>query len=437
MDSNIRSWIQLEIKDKLTYSQKDFYEIYYYFSQLIKYDIDKEGISGLTERLAPALSFASTQKMDRQDIVTYFPDIWGSFEVFVKKTLYLVNESAYKRLSKNSKNTLVNYLNELGFPVFVNVASRTTESDIIYGSYQLRNTESHEYNKWSLRRFYEELNTCLCGYMIVTNHVLQDLKTAFSKSPNFVQPQFNDFNMLLFLNTMFIYPLEINRLQGLKKITTPQGKAISFLEFDEEGKLISSIYNPAQGTPLTSEYTYTKEENKLIAKSDRDYREYIYNSDGQVVFESLYDKKTGRQNFIKCSEREIQYLEDGKILIINRKISTNSKNELYCSNEQQFTYDSFGNLLHIKNNDNTFAKYNYDSNHLISFKTSSQKHIDVKYLDEEVYFVYKEELLDGVKEITERHYHYENGILKSSKHFAPISDGKDTPVTVERIFEYY
>ena len=99
MDSNIRSWIQLEIKDKLTYSQKDFYEIYYYFSQLIKYDIDKEGISGLTERLAPALNFVSTQKMDRQDIVTYFPDIWGSFEVFVKKTLYLINPKTYRKLS--------------------------------------------------------------------------------------------------------------------------------------------------------------------------------------------------------------------------------------------------------------------------------------------------------------------------------------------------
>ena len=431
MDSNVRSWMQLEIKDKLTLLQKDFYEIYYYFSQVIKYEIDEEGISGLTERLAPALNFVSTEKMDRQDIVTYFPAIWGSFEVFVKKTLYLIDNKAYKRLSKNPKNTLINYLNELNFPVIIsNPSLRTPESDIIYGAYQLRNTESHELNKWSLRKIYEELTTCLCGYLLVTKEVLNDLKIAFSQTPNFVQPQFNDFNMLLFLNTMFIYPLEINRLQGLKKVTTPQGKAISFLEFNEEGRLLSSTHNPAKGEPLTTEYTFTKENNKLIAKSDCDCREYFYNNNGQIVSEILYDKRAGKQNFVKCGEREIQYLEDGKILIINKKISTNSKNELYYANEQQFTYDPSGNLLHVKYSDNTFAKYNYDNNHLVSLKSSSKKHIEVRYLDEEVYFVYNEEQLEGIKEIIERHYHFDNGKLKSAKHYNQTPDGKDTHLTL-------
>ena len=110
MNSNVRIWVELEIKDRLKYSQKDFYEIYFYFSQLIKFDIDKEGISGLTERLAPALNFVASQKMDRQDIVTYFPAIWGSFEVFVKKTLYLVNPNLHRKLNKNQNYTLVNYL---------------------------------------------------------------------------------------------------------------------------------------------------------------------------------------------------------------------------------------------------------------------------------------------------------------------------------------
>ena len=433
MDSNIRSWIQLEIKDKLTYSQKDFYEIYYYFSQLIKYDIDKEGISGLTERLAPALNFVSTQKMDRQDIVTYFPDIWGSFEVFVKKTLYLINPKTYRKLSKNPKSSLVNYLNELGFPVFVDEPYRTVESNCIYGSYQLRNTESHEYNKWSMRRFYEELNTCLCGYMIVTNHVLQDLKTAFSKTPNFVQPQFNDFNLILALNTFHLYPYNINQLRGLKKITIPQKNAICYLEFSEEGKLLSDIFKPNDKEVLSDKYTYVTENNKLIAISKRYRKEYLYDSNGQLLSVTTYDIRAGKDN-TETNKNEIQYLENGGIVIIHKKYSSYTQG---YTNEAHYTYDSSGNLLHVKYQNHTFDKFNYDNNRLISIKTSSNKHIDVKYLDEEVYFVSKEEQLDGTKELIERHFHYENGILKFMKYFAPTPDGKDTLITLERHFEYY
>lgn len=434
MDSNIRSWIQLEIKDKLTYSQKDFYEIYYYFSQLIKYDIDKEGISGLTERLAPALNFVSTQKMDRQDIVTYFPDIWGSFEVFVKKTLYLINPKTYRKLSKNPKSSLVNYLNELGFPVFVtNKSLRTTESDIIYGSYLLRNIESHEYNKWSLRRFYEELNTCLCGYIIVTNHVLQDLKTALSKTSNFVQPQFNDFNLILALNTFHLYPYNINQLQGLKKLTIPQKNGISYLEYDENGKLLSAFHKFDGFEPELIKYSNITEGNKLIATSEKERREYFYNTSGQLLSVTTYDIRTGKDN-TETNKNEIQYLENGGIVIIHKKYSSYTQG---YTNEAHYTYDSSGNLLHVKYQNHTFDKFNYDNNRLISIKTSSNKHIDVKYLDEEVYFVSKEEQLDGTKELIERHFHYENGILKFMKYFAPTPDGKDTLITLERHFEYY
>lgn len=433
MDSNVRSWIQLEIKDKLTYSQKDFYEIYYYFSQLIKYDIDKEGISGLTERLAPALSFASTQKMDRQDIVTYFPDIWGSFEVFVKKTLYLINPKTYRKLSKNPKSSLVNYLNELGFPVFVDEPYRTVESNCIYGSYQLRNTESHEYNKWSLRRFYEELNTCLCGYMIVTNHVLQDLKTAFSKTPNFVQPQFNDFNLILALNTFHLYPYNINQLQGLKKLTIPQKNGISYLEYDEDGKLLSAFHKFDDFEPELNTYKHIAEGNKLIATSKEERREYLYNSDGQLISVITYNIRAGKENK-ETIKNEIQYLENGGIVIIHKKYSSYSQEYI---NEAHYTYDSSGKLLHIKYSNHTFDKFNYVNDRLVSFKTSSNKHIDVKYLDEEIYFVHKEELLDETKEIIERHFHYEDGLLKFMKYFAPTPDGKDMLITLERHFEYY
>lgn len=438
MNSSVRTWIQLEINDKLSFSPKDFYETYYYFSQLIEYEVEKKGLSGLTERLTFALSFISSQKMDRQDIITYFPVIWGSFEIFTKKILYLIDPKTYNKLSKNPNSSLFNYLNELGFPVNITDSSlRTPESDIIYDSYKLRNIEAHEYNKWSLSEFYAKLNICLCGYMLVTRQVLQSLKTAFNKMSNFVQPQFNDFNILLFLNIMSFYDLEINRLHGLKKITSFHGKNMSFLEFDKEGKVLFSTYSPANGTPLSTEYTYTKKDNKLIATSDRDYRVYSYNNDGQIISEILYTKKGNSQHFIKCGENEIQYLEDGKVLIVNRKIVTNDKNELYCLAEQQFTYDSNGNLLHIQHSDNTFKKYIYNNHQLISFKSSSQRQTDVKYLDEEVFFIYKEELLEGTNEIIEKHFHYENGILKYLKHYAPTPDGKDTHITLERHFEYY
>lgn len=433
MDSNVRSWIQLEIKDKLTYSQKDFYETYYYFSQLIKYDIDKEGISGLTERLAPALNFVSTQKMDRQDIVTYFPDIWGSFEVFVKKTLYLINPKTYRKLSKNPKSSLVNYLNELGFPVFVDEPSRTVESNCIYGSYQLRNTESHEYNKWSLRRFYEELNTCLCGYMIVTNHVLQDLKTAFSKTPNFVQPQFNDFNLILALNTFHLYPYNINQLQGLKKLTIPQKNGISYLEYDKDGKLLSAFHKFDDFEPELIKYSNITEGNKLIATSEKERKEYTYTPNGQLISVTTYDIRAGKENR-ETNKNEIQYLENGGIVIIHKKYSSHSQEYI---NETHYTYDSTGKLLHVKYSNHTFDKFNYVNDRLVSFKTSSNKHIDVKYLDEEIYFVHKEELLDETKEIIERHFHYEDGLLKFMKYYAPTPDGKDTLITLERHFEYY
>lgn len=433
MDSNIRSWLQLEIKDKLTFSQKDFYEIYYYFSQLIKYDIDKEGISGLTERLTPALQFVATQKMDRQDIVTYFPDIWGSFEVFVKKTLYLIKPSVYRKLKKNTNSSLVNYLNELGFPVFVDKPYRTVESNCIYGSYLLRNIESHEYNKWSSRKFYEELNICLCGYMLVIKQVLPDLKTAFSKIPNFTQPQFNDFNLILALNTFHLYPYNINQLRGLKKITIPQKNGISYLEYDEDGKLLSTFHKFDGYEPELDKYNYVSEGNKLIATSEKEPRDYIYDSNGQLISVTTYDIRAGKENK-ETNKNEIQYLEDGGIVITHKKYSSHSQEYIH---ETHFTYDPTGKLLHIKYRNHTFDKFNYDNNRLISFKTSSNKHIDVKYLDEEMYFVYKDEQLEETKEIVERHFHFENGILKFMKYYAPTPDGKETLITLERHFEYY
>ena len=54
-----------------------------------------------------------------------------------------------------------------------------------------------------------------------------------------------------------------------------------------------------------------------------------------------------------------------------------------------------------------------------------------------MYFVYNEEQLEGIKEIIERHYHFDNGKLNSAKHYNQTPDGKDTHLTLERHFEYH
>lgn len=71
MNSKVRNLFRNESKDIESFT--NFNQVYFVFEQMVEYDVDVPEIEGLQERLPYALNKIATEKLDRNDVLTYFP----------------------------------------------------------------------------------------------------------------------------------------------------------------------------------------------------------------------------------------------------------------------------------------------------------------------------------------------------------------------------
>lgn len=89
MDVKVRDLFRQETSDRVKF--KNFDDIYYIFEKLLDFDVPIQAVSGLSEQFTVALDTIATSKLDRLDMLRNFPLVWGNFEVYVKKIVYIIN----------------------------------------------------------------------------------------------------------------------------------------------------------------------------------------------------------------------------------------------------------------------------------------------------------------------------------------------------------
>src|SRR5699024_5510832 len=105
------------------------------FEKLLDFDVPIQAVSGLSEQFTVALDTIATSKLDRLDMLRNFPLVWGNFEVYVKKIVYIINRKKYKELKENAAG-LAGYLKVLDIEVNVPEHSRTDRTEIIFRIYK-------------------------------------------------------------------------------------------------------------------------------------------------------------------------------------------------------------------------------------------------------------------------------------------------------------
>lgn len=251
ISKNAKRFFYLETKDiypKAEDVQKvfnKFDEVYSMMIRIIEYDIDAPGIEGLNERLPYIINSIVEGKLTRNDILTYFPQVWNKFESYVKKLLFIIDSNAYDSLAVDKSKTLPCYLDALGVAHNKGAQKHTPDyTYVFYKAKELRKVEAHDCELWSIQKYYNELSYSLLSYLLLTEHCLETIKSVIvssnlhSKLPlysgrlSIVHPCF--FNLLSFACE---YP-GIN-FNGIKKIISKTAAKEVTLSFDSEGYLQS------------------------------------------------------------------------------------------------------------------------------------------------------------------------------------------------------
>ena len=459
MNSKVRDLFRVETKDIVSF--ENFNQIYYVFEQMVLYDVDVPEIEGLRERLPYALNKVAVEKLDRNDIITFFPIIWGKFEPYARKLLYLVNPSKYKRIRSNKNSSVVNVLDELGIKVFVNELHRTNKTDAVFTVYQLRNSEAHECETWSIRKCYNMLAKALSAFLIVTNKALPDIQRAMEGVP-----EERRIRVPLLKHNLSVTVDILGDFRGsfydLNMSTLPYYK-IGDLEFDRNGWPVLMKYSCDDYTTIERfEYEYKKEKvvkSSIIKKTQylkRDheskeeiyrYSLYEYNDQNQIIMIRRFRKDTRSNQFFLRSIEEIEYLTDGGLIITKkdfiRKLDMigdrKSQSEDETVHEQKRFYDSRGLLVRRTSGNNSF-NYTYISNGVLSrIEYPDYSYDEIKHIGENEFIVRKKRE-DEFGHIVEKRLYIESRIKRIQYYDYEDHEGNkvDEPILKgETLIEYF
>ena len=458
IDSRIRDMFYREAKSILkTISIHDFRNIFYNFEQILQYDENLPEFEGLHERLVTSLTIIATGKIDREDIIINFPIIWCKFEPFCKKTLYLIDREKYLALSA-SDGSLVDYLQAIGFPVFIEKNNRNAQTEAIFKTYLLRNNESHRCEKWSTCDFYRKLAHTLAAFVLVTQKAMPLLKNTKNNIFNRVFTQ-----QCLSFFPPIIYSREFFRLKDFntffKTVTIKTNTVDHILEFNDDGWISSweshSLNNNDVEPINIDNYEYIKETpsktKRIIHSSHNDFYTswdiITVNEDGHLnTFEeygnnsSPYDKLYGDHLIGKI---EVVYCTDGGLNIISKSnqikrkpdvFQVKTKEDLFLDERTKvFIFNSFGFLTEVLYNGNVIRKYEYnDSGILTKIIYRDSTTLDVKMNHNELLF-YKNIL--GADDILVKKIIYENdSIQKIIIYNEKKTPGNHSSITAHSIF---
>ncbi len=184
ISSNAKSFIRRETKDlypkaddiKNVFDKYD--EIFCMLVRIIEYDIDNSDLEGLSERLPDVINRIVTGTLTRNDVLLLFPQVWNKFESYAKKLLLIIDPDCYVKMAKE-KRTLPDFLDKLGVAHTKGAINHSPDyTRVFYRAKELRKTEAHVCELWSLNRHYTELAHSLLAYLLLTEHCLGRLKNA-------------------------------------------------------------------------------------------------------------------------------------------------------------------------------------------------------------------------------------------------------------------
>ena len=409
MNSKVRDLFRIETKDIVTF--QNFNQIYYVFEQMVLYDVDVPEIEGLSERLSNALEKVASEKLDRNDIITFFPIIWGKFEPYARKILYIVNPSKYEKIHGNNNSSLVNVLEKLGVKVFVQKRSdRTKETDAIFTTYKLRNAEAHECETWSVRKCYDNLAKALSAFLIITNKALSDIQLVMEGVPEEKRikgPLLQDIATI----QVDIFDARVTEdiFYNLNDFFSNYQR-IGNWEYDRNGWLISSSNITEEYESVTS-YDYEYKENRIVKcnlikntlrpklgnepkQEAEGYYEYYYNDQKQIIKIKRFLRDTRSESFSLNTIIGVEYLTDGRISItkkdfhkkINLTWNTKDKeeNEIKCTVER--IYNQEGQLVKKIMDKDNIVTFIYSNNGMLSrIENPDYSFDEIKYIGENVF----------------------------------------------------
>ena len=94
MNIKVRDYVRLEMSrlpevNKYKIDLTDFDTIYPLFEKILNSDTGDRGLDGLRGQLSDSIERIICTKIDRFDIDKYFPNVWGNYEPYIKKIIYL------------------------------------------------------------------------------------------------------------------------------------------------------------------------------------------------------------------------------------------------------------------------------------------------------------------------------------------------------------
>lgn len=465
MNTKVRDLFRIETKDIVSFT--NFNQIYYVFEQMVLYDIDVPEIEGLSERVPYALNKIATEKLDRNDIITFFPIIWGKFEPYVRKLLYIINPSKYRKVRNNKNSSVVNVLAELGIKVFVQEKDRTKETEAIYTTYNLRNTEAHVCETWSICKCYDKLAKTLAALLIVTNKVLPDIQIAMKGVPKEKQIRVPLMENVTSIK-VDIFDARFHRyfFYNLNDYYSKYQR-IDCWEYNRNGWLVSEHHNHGGDESLTTyEYEYkgelvvrcnvikkephTKSEDNLKEKKTG-YYTYSYNDQNQIIMVQQYDTPIGYDDsFYLCFIIEIEYLTDGGLCIKHKRMRDKRlQNRSYLmrkENEEDTVvsteiryYSPDGRLIKRCKGQNIANYFYSDSGMLSKIEYTGNLFDEVKYIGDNMIIIRKERD-DEIGFIWQKRL-FKNGKLRKIQYYSNTDRNRkrlESPILANEIFiEYF
>lgn len=385
MNNKVRDYVRLEMSrlpevNKHKIDLTDFDTIYPLFERILNSDTGDRGLDGLRGQLSDSIERIICTKIDRSDIDKYFPNVWGNYEPYIRKIIYLFDREKYIELKQN-RATFDSYLAYLDIEsIEPDEEKRTPESECFFRAKQLRNIDSHECPIMSVRECYENLIYSIAAMYLATKKAYFKLnrervidKTDFAR----FTPKAIKRDVLFFIAFSGIG--DIFRLseycQNIRDISMKGAVYYYHYFFNKNGNLLrSAIKN--ENRKMKYNYKYVKTGNteeriRQCKETEENYVDaiYTYNAFNDLTQIEEYELDRGKR--VLHSTTSIDYLTDGEIVI--RKVDESSQlkyilkynnkgllvyKSLPSSFPSTFVYSEAGVLSEINREDGTRIEVN-------------------------------------------------------------------------------
>ena len=398
MDSRVRDYCRLEISnlhiDKCNaqgtqYSRvdiSDFDSIYHTFEQIVSIEIGVKELDGLGEQLGEALERITCNPISRDDINVYFPNVWGNYEAYIKKLVYLLDRNKYFELKVSRQ--FQPYLDYLGILCAVSdPAKRTLETECFYQAKNLRNTDSHQCPKMSVRECYDKLAYSIGAMYLATKKAYVQLESNSKRINKQYGIDCNKLTPHVITKPIILHvPEAIRDIYRLSDYQQPI-KEIYYKCYDyecnwlfgEDGKLVKR-WEKSNNIQQEYKYKYNRSGNieesiECFLGSDEEHkdRRYTYGNNGELLSIEEHNCGNMRIHYRTDGEVEIRYMkdEDHKYRLRFNKDGLRVGDSIseYVSS---YVYDDSGLLQAIKYENGTQVDVRQMVEHLLFIKNSKK-----------------------------------------------------------------